>query len=445
MHWTRQDTNQTRAPFSRTSWLQRSMAVVGQIWTSYWLLICGSFLVVGSVALTWLKFPYSFNVGGWELPIQNLVPHIHEFSYGLTGIAVLAVALYFRKHFRRSLLLGAAILLTDWVFVPARITYHQATLLRRLSEESQAVAGIKAFTRRYDPQSYPSTEEMPKHIDVVTLPGRFAASLSILGLGWYGFGLGSLLVACYAVSRLPGERVGSSLALISVPIGALTILAAPSVIGQHYYNRGNLARAARNQEEAIADYRKAMRWDHFYTDGIEVYNLIGQLERQTGLDPGSAECAISRAEDLRAARQYERAILELQRAGEKTPALAKAVRHEALRIRADWGLACYQAGAIGDAVANWQQALAEDSKGRPLKSQPSLLYVLPYLARANYELGRYKAGLDAAAQWLEVTGDHASLQADAYRLAADCYTKLGRDAEARGYYSLSRTRAEGKE
>ena len=115
------------------------------------------------------------------------------------------------------------------------------------------------------------------------------------------------------------------------------------------------------------------------------------------------------------------------------------MRHEALRIRANWGLAYYQAGAIGAAVANWQQALDEDSKGRSIKSQPSLLYVLPYLARGNYELGRYEAGLKAATKWIEITADHASLQADAYRLAADCYAKLGRETEARRYHSLSRT------
>jgi Flp pilus assembly protein TadD len=80
-------------------------------------------------------------------------------------------------------------------------------------------------------------------------------------------------------------------------------------------------------------------------------------------------------------------------------------------------------------------------KGRLLKSQPSLLYVLPYLARGNYELGRYEAGVDAATQWAEITVDHNSLQADAYSLEADCYAKLGRDADARRYYSLSRTKA----
>ena len=438
MNWTRRkDIDQTLTAFSRTSWME----VAGRIWASYWLLICGSFVIVGSVVLTWLKFPYSFNVGGWELPVQNIVPHIHEFSYGLSGIAVLGVAFYFRKRFRWSLLLGAAILLTLWMLVPGRITFHQAALLRRLSEEGQAVPAIKAFTRSFLPQNGGSTEEIPKHLDVVTLPGRFAASLSILGLGWYCFGFGSLLVACYAVSRLPGERVTSSLALISVPVGVLTILGVPSFIGQHYFHRGSLARAAGNNEQAIANYRKAMRWDGFYTTGIEVYNLIGQLERQAGLAEGSAERAISRAEDLRAEQQYEPAILELRRAAEKNPALAKAARHEALRIQADWGLAGYQAGAIDDAVARWQQALDEDSKGRPLKSQPSVLYVLPYLARGNYLLGRYEAGLEAATQWAEITADHGSLQAAGYWLGADCYAKLGRDAEARRYYSLSRTRA----
>jgi hypothetical protein len=203
MNWIRrQGINQPVTALSLTSWME----VAGRIWAGYWLLICGSFLVVGSVVLTWLKFPYSFNVGGWELPVQNIVPHVHEFSYGLSGIAVLSVAFYLRKRFRWSLLLGAATLLTLWMLVPGRITFHQAPLLRRLSEEGRAVPAIKAFTRSFLPQTGGSTEEIPKHPDVVTLPGRFAASLSILGLGWYCFGVGSLLVASYAVSRLPGKR-----------------------------------------------------------------------------------------------------------------------------------------------------------------------------------------------------------------------------------------------
>src|ERR1700739_3961127 len=137
---------------------QRWKDAVGRIWPTYWLLIGGSCLIVGSVGLVCLRFPYSFNVGGWELPIQAIVPHIHEFSYGFNGIAVLAIAFFLRKRFRWSLLLGAAILLTLWLLVPARITFHQAPLLRRLSEENQAVPAIKAFTRSFIPQNHDRTE-----------------------------------------------------------------------------------------------------------------------------------------------------------------------------------------------------------------------------------------------------------------------------------------------
>src|SRR2546423_13376929 len=112
------DTIITNINWKLWSWIQRWREVAGPIGASYWLLICGSFLVVGSAVLTWLKFPYSFNVAGWELPVQAVVPHIHEFSYGLNGIAALAVAFYFRKRFRRSLLLGAAILFSPLVLVP---------------------------------------------------------------------------------------------------------------------------------------------------------------------------------------------------------------------------------------------------------------------------------------------------------------------------------------
>jgi len=76
--------------------------------------------------------------------------------------------------------------------------------------------------------------------------------------------------------------------------------------------------------------------------------------------------------------------VDLQYVAKKNAALAKTVRHEALRTRADWGLACYQSGEIDAAVTNWQPALDEDSKARSIKSQPALLYVLPYLGRGNY-------------------------------------------------------------
>ena len=82
-----------------------------------------------------------------------------------------------------------------------------------------------------------------------------------------------------------------------------------------------------------------------------------------------------------------------------------------------FGLALYQAGGIGSAVTNWELALAED---------PSLIYVLPYLARGYYEVGRYQAGIDAAQRLAKLIKDHKFALANAYSMAADCYAKLGR-------------------
>ena len=410
-----------------------------QVWANYWLLICGSILVTGSVALVWLRFPYSFNVGGWELPIQNVVPHIHEFSYGFSGIAVLVVAFFLRKRFPQALLIGAAILITFWLLVPGRIIFHQAPLLRRLREETQAVPEIKAFNRTFISQDQDRTEKTAKHLDVVTLGGRAAAALSILGPGWYWFGLGTLLVAGYAISLRPGQRIASTLLLISLPVGFLVVLGTPSFIGQYYYHRGSLARTAGNPRQAIANYRKAMSWDGFYMAGTELYNQIGHLEAEARLAEGSAERSVARGLDLCDQRQYEPAISELEHAAAINPSLAKAVRHEASRIRAELALTRYQAGEIGDAVTLWEQALAEDTKGRPLKSQPSMSYVLPYLARADYELGRYEAGLKAATQWADITEDKGALRVVAYQIAGDCSKKLGREADANHYYRLAGT------
>ena len=65
------------------------------------------------------------------------------------------------------------------------------------------------------------------------------------------------------------------------------------------------------------------------------------------------------------------------------------------------------------------------------------VFVLPYLARGYFDLGRYQAALQTSIAWSKLYSDHKPMVADVYSLGGDCYAKLGRDNDARRYYNLS--------
>ena len=120
----------------------------------------------------------------------------------------------------------------------------------------------------------------------------------------------------YAIAQMPRGRLTTTLILLCLPIGALTIILIPPAIGQHYYSDGILAKTRGHNQEAIADFRRAMRWDSWHANDIDLYATIGQLQKQAGIAFDSPERHISRAVDLRIANDYERAIFEFSRAGE---------------------------------------------------------------------------------------------------------------------------------
>jgi tetratricopeptide (TPR) repeat protein len=191
---------------------------------------------------------------------------------------------------------------------------------------------------------------------------------------------------------------------------------------------GTLAATLGHDQEAIDAYRKAIRWDSWHAHNIDLYATIGELQKRAGISQTSAERHINRAVELRSENEFEAALFEFSRAIEGGGALAETAQREIALTRVSLGLALYRAGGVGSAVMNWEVALTED---------PSLIYVLPYLARGYYDLSRYQAGIDAAERLAKLIKGHNFALANAYSAAGDCYAKLGKDAEARRYYSLS--------
>jgi tetratricopeptide (TPR) repeat protein len=395
------------------------------------LLIIGSFLVAGSIVLKWVQSPFSQNYNGIKLSLlrdPGVTPHLTLFSVGVLGLLVLIGALIFLRKSGTLLGLAAAVLMTLWVVTPMQIAYRQPSMLRRLTYELEVVPALTIFTKNYLPQNYGSPELVPKRLVLYSAWGRLDAAWSFLRLGWYCFGAGALLIFCYAISRLPTGRLGTTLLLLCLPVGAFLIILAPAAIGQHYYSSGMLARTRGRNQEAISDFRKAMRWDSWHSRDIELYGTIGQLQKQAGVDFKSAERHIDRALQLRMANEFEQAIFEFGLASEGGGALAAAARKEAVITRVALGLALYQAGGVGGAVNNWEVALAED---------PSQIYVLPYLTRGYYDLGRYHQGIEVGNRLAKLIRQHRYVLANAYSMIADCYARLGDDVSARRYYFRS--------
>ena len=405
--------------------------VGASIWAAHWLLFVGSFLVFSSAILKWLNFPFSHHPRGLQLPLLRnieLLPHLSLLSYGVLGVCVLATGLALLWRSDTFLAVAAAILIAFWAAAPCQIAFQQPALIRRLNAETQDLPMIRGFAKSYLPVNYGPAEEYSKHFELDTVWDRFVAAYSFLGLGWYCFGIGSFLIATYSIGRLPGERRTTALALGSIPLGVLIIFLTPPLMGQHYFISACTAQARGNNEKAITSYRKAMWWDRWRRQDINIYATIGDLERLSGSGEDSPERHISRAQELKEAREYESAVFELSRAVAWGGAVAIASRCESARTRVDFGIALYNGGGIGAAVTQWQQALIED----PVQQQ-GLAFLI---ARGNYDLGRYQASLDALNGILKASGDKPLL-ANAYSFAGYCYIKLGRDTDARRSYNLS--------
>jgi tetratricopeptide (TPR) repeat protein len=391
------------------------------------MLITGGILILVSSILRWIDFPFSQDPSGLQLPLLRnigLTPHLNVLSYGALAIAALILSTVLLRFSYRPVAVAAAILLTLSAVAPFQVTFQRPAILRRLIAESAGTSLIREFTKEYLPENYGALEDIPQRLNLSTAWSRAVAAYSFIGLGWYLFVSGSLLIAAYSISRLPAKKTPTIMALIFIPAGACIILLARPLVAQHYFSTAATAQAQGHNEKAIVSYRAAMRWDRWHKQNIDVYAIIGDLERQSGVAGDSPERHVSKAQEFREQNQYDQAIFELSQAAEAGGPLTAAARRESARARMYLGLAFYHRGGVGAAVTQWEQAMLED---------PLQLYTLVCLARANYDLSRYQAALAAVERVLKV-GGQVSVLADAYSLGGDCYAKLGQDDEARRYY-----------
>lgn len=402
--------------------------IIARFWTANALAISGSFFVLASVKMNWINFPFSRDLTAVELPLLHGLsahPHLQPLSYGIVAVLVLGLGLLAQGVSRRILTLAAGVLLTLCVLAPLHVSLLQPSILRRLIVERAELSPIGQFTKDYQPANLGKVADIPQGISLNTARERLNTGMSFLAPGWYMFTLGVLMFAAYSVTRTRGLRKLSVATFAAIPVVVIALALVRPLIGEWFFYHAIAAQAQGHNAKAIADYRRALRYDPWYSEGIGVYVAIGDLQ---GNDAGdSPERQVYKGEQLRKAGQYETAIFELERAAVAPGRLGKVARRAVAQTRYEYGLALYRAGGIGAAVTNWQRALSSDL---------SMTYVLPYLAQGSFDLSRYQPALEALDAIIRITS-HTTLLANAYSLAGDCYAKLGQDAEARRYYRLS--------
>ena len=77
-----------------------------KFWAAYWLLILGSFLILGSAFLKWVQYPLTSNLSGLKLPLfhdSGVIPHVTLLSFGALGIVVLIAGVVLRRFFASAL------------------------------------------------------------------------------------------------------------------------------------------------------------------------------------------------------------------------------------------------------------------------------------------------------------------------------------------------------
>ena len=132
---------------------------LAKFWAAYWLLILGSFLILGSAFLKWVQFPISSNLSGLKLPLfhdSGIIPHVTLLSFGALGIVVLIAGVVLRRFFPSALVLAAGVLITLCVLTPAHIAFQQPMMLRHLTDELQATPWHNVFRKHYLPPNYGS-------------------------------------------------------------------------------------------------------------------------------------------------------------------------------------------------------------------------------------------------------------------------------------------------
>jgi hypothetical protein len=376
--------------------------------------------------LKWVNVPLSRGMMGHSFLLFSSATPV-RLSYGLAASAILLAGAYALWRLRPRELgcaASAMLLLTFAAFL--RVATGDPAMLERLAAETDWARLALHFAHHYLRPNYGVEPSVWWLLSFDTVGDRLISGWYFMGLGWYVALVAGLAFGFSALRQL-GSVWRWPLAAMT-PLG-LTLVAVVFLLrplqAQRMLVAARTSEAKGHGDEAIRQYRAAMRLDGWNALNLNVYERIGSIDEASGRN--TPEYKIYYAESLITQQQYSEAISQYDAIASSHGPLAGLARARAAEIWTDYGLYLYELGAFGAAVRAWQNAM---------EREPQMWLAGFYLSEGYAAVGRYDEAVDLEHKLISQLGDPILL-ANLYNNLGDSQTRLGKFADAHAAYRRS--------
>lgn len=400
---------------------QNYVAIV--VWISTFLCI-----VVEMVA-KWLCFPISPQLRGIQFSLLGYSPEHHGvalLSHGLVsaGLTLFGALAFVRGKTKPLGWIGAALV---WLGVLAilQAALTDAPLLKTLATEMDQQQTAASFTQAALPVNFGGEPGAWARLPLDTIGDRLIAAWYFARAGWWLPLLLGIAALGYAVAA---EK---RLALIGVTLcggtALLLVCGTKPVLAEFCINRARIAEARGQPDEAVADYRRAIRLDRWNALHIDLYERIGALDASLNRT-NTIEYGIYHAGLPSTQIDMTKAIAEMSALIPRAPEpLRDVLRKRTAELLTQYGRSLHAAAAYGKAIDACESALQLD---------PQSFLPAYYLSREYFLLAAYPRSIDLTQRTLKRVADPI-LRSNLYGNLGDAHTKLGQFQEAKLAYRAS--------
>jgi len=373
----------------------------------------------------WVAFPLSNQLRGFRFsPMGYSIAHPFLFSYGACAALLIVIwAIAFQFKAARVLCLTGIALLALAVTTLMQVAFYDPTLLKRLADEATQVQLATYFLVQYLPPNPWIEPARWRFLTFDSLAERIWSAWYFLSFGWYA-ALAAGVVTLSSGCALSSSRQRNRMLILGAMVlaGVFAILSWSHIRARMALDRGAYALSTGRSQQALEDYRRAMRLDGWNQLNPDIYARIGEIESSAGKQ-NSFEYRVYHAESLVSQNDYPSAIAEYRQlaANHDSPRWIPARESE---LWTTYGQNLLNTGATGAAVAAFENALSID---------PNNWLAALCLSRGYFLSGRYQQTIDLSTRLLEQLSDpqfRANLLCD----LGDAQTRLGNLAAAHVAY-----------